>query len=269
MGSTQDKQQPLTGWQRTLVVGIDRLVHSFAVRWLAVFNSLAFLYVGLPVLAPILMNAGFESPARLIYTVYSPMCHQMAQRSFFLFGEQPVYPRELAGTEYRPIEDYVDDLPEFRGVSPDNWPAFFAAARSFTGNEQMGYKMALCERDVGIYGFIFIGGLLYGMLRRSVRINPLPLWAFLIIGMGPIAADGFSQLLGYWSMPLSGGDPSGIAAFFQSVLPLRESSPLMRAFTGAWFGLTLVWMAYPHVEKGMRETAHDLAGKLERADYPG
>jgi hypothetical protein len=96
--ATEKKKQPVTGWQRSLVIGIDRVIYWVSKRWVLVFSFLAGIYVGLPILAPVLMNAGATGPARVIYTVYSPMCHQMVQRSFFLFGEQAVYPRDIAGT---------------------------------------------------------------------------------------------------------------------------------------------------------------------------
>jgi len=256
------EKKTVTGWQRTLVIRIDRTIYWFGKHWLAVFNSLAFLYVGLPVLAPVLMNAGLESPARAIYTVYSPLCHQMTQRSFFLFGEQTAYPREIAGTDLQPIEAYTDQIPEFDGLSLDDWPAFFVAARRFVGNEQLGYKMALCQRDIGIYGFLLVGGLLYAMLRYRLNVKPLPLWRFIVFGLGPIAIDGFSQLVSYWITPLDGGSATGFFASVQRLLPLRESTPLLRALTGAIFGLALVWLAYPHIEEGMQATRQDLGKKL-------
>lgn len=264
--SSSQPQKPVTGWQRSFVIGVDRAVYWFSRHWLAVFNVIIFIYVGLPILAPVLMNAGAEGPARAIYTVYKPMCHQMTQRSFFLFGEQAAYPREIAGTDLQPIEAYIDDIPEFQDVSAGDWPAFFAAARRFVGNEQMGYKMALCERDIGIYGFILVGGLIFGLVRYRVKVRPLPLILFIIIGLGPIALDGFSQLFSYWATPLDGSEASGIFAAVQSVLPLRESTPLLRTATGALFGLMLVWLAYPQVEKGMTGTRNDLAKKLSRID---
>lgn len=262
--ASSPERQPVTGWQRSFVIGIDKAVHGFTKHWLAVFNVVAFIYVGLPILAPILMNAGAEGPARAIYTIYSPLCHQMAQRSFFLFGEQTAYPREIAGTELQPIEAYVGDLPEFQDIDPENWPAFFLASRKFIGNEQMGYKMALCERDIGIYGFVLIGGLLFGMLRYRINIKPLPFFLFIVIGILPIALDGFSQLFSYWVVPSDGGAASGLLGLIQRLLPLRESTPAMRAFTGGLFGLMLVWLAYPHVEKGMGRTEGELSTKLDR-----
>jgi uncharacterized membrane protein len=266
--TTPRKQQPVTGFQRSFVVGVDRAVYWFSRHWLAVFNVLVLIYVGLPILAPVLMNAGADGPARVIYTMYKPMCHQMAQRSFFLFGEQYAYPREIAGTDLVPIEAYTDNIADFQGVSDGDWPAFFTAARRFVGNEQLGYKMALCERDIGIYGFVLIGGLVFGLLRYRVKIRPLPLILFIIIGLGPIALDGFSQLFSYWAVPIDGSEPAGIMATLSGLLPLRESTPLLRALTGALFGFMLAWLAYPQVEKGMAGTREDLRVKLSRLEEP-
>lgn len=260
------ENQPITGWQRSIVIGVDRSVYWMSRHWLALFNTIILIYVGLPILAPVLMNYGVEGPARAIYTVYSPLCHQMSQRSFFLFGEQSAYPREIAGTNLRPLEAYVDQVPEFDGVEEGNWPAFFVAARRFLGNEQMGYKMALCERDIGIYGFVLIGGLVFGMLRYRIKIRPLPFILFLIIGIGPIALDGFSQLFSYWAAPTDGTQASGLVSQVRQLLPLRESTPALRALTGALFGFMLVWLAYPHVQVGMSSTEKQLGEKLSKVD---
>jgi uncharacterized membrane protein len=259
MAAPPDKK-PATGRQRSLVIGIDKLIYGIARHWLAVFNVGVAIYVGLPMLAPILMQAGVTGPAKAIYTVYSPMCHQMASRSFFIGGEQYAYPRELAGTSLTPIEAYMPDIPEFATASPDpaDWPTFLLPARRFLGNAQMGYKMALCERDMSIYGAVLVFGLLYALLRRRFNIKPLPVWAFLIVGMGPIALDGFSQLFSQY------GTAAASLSFFNTIFPLRESTPLFRTLTGFLFGFSLAWMAYPRVDEGMEITADDLERKLVR-----
>ncbi|MCP5097755.1 MAG: hypothetical protein GY943_19585, partial [Chloroflexi bacterium] len=156
--SAPTEKKPVTGWQRTLVIRLDKIIYKFSRNWITYFNILVAIYVGLPILAPILMNAGVPGPARVIYTMYRPMCHQMASRSFFLFGEQYAYPRELAGTNLTSLETYATDIDEFAEVTPNNWAQFFVAAQRFLGNEQMGYKTALCERDMSIYGFVLIAG---------------------------------------------------------------------------------------------------------------
>ena len=261
---TSSPKEPVTGWQRDVVVRVDRLLYNFSRHWLAVFNVIIAIYVGLPILAPVLMKAGARGPANVIYTVYSPMCHQMASRSFFLFGEQIAYPRQLAAGNLKPLEAYAADIPEFAGVNPDNWVSFFLAARRFVGNEELGYKMALCERDIAIYGFVLLGGLVYGLLRRRYHVKPLPLLAFVIIGMGPIALDGFSQLFGYYASLFEPVEASAAIAFIQRIFPLRESTPLLRTLTGALFGFMLVWLAYPRIEEGMQGTERDLERKLRR-----
>lgn len=254
-----------TSGTQSLTVYGDRFSAWFGRHWLAVFNTAVALYVLLPILAPTLMQAGLTTPARAIYTLYSPMCHQMATRSFFLFGEQPAYPRELAGTGLTPLEAYTADIPEFAGIDPDDWGRYFLAARRFVGNEQMGYKMALCERDIAIYSFVLLGGLVYGLLRSQRRVRPLPILLFILIGLTPIALDGFSQLFGYYTIPINGGDPTPMQETLARIFPLRESPPWLRFSTGALFGFMLVWLVYPHVDKGM--TPPEI--KAEREAAPG
>lgn len=254
------EQQPYATENQGCARGIDRLVYWISRHWLALFNTLVAVYIALPLLAPVLMNAGATGPARIIYTIYSPLCHQMASRSFFLFGDQVAYPRAIAGTSFTPIEAYMPTLEEFAGASadPENWAAFLLAARRFVGNEQMGYKMALCERDMAIYTAVLLTGLLYGFLRRRMAIKPMPIWAFLIIGLGPIALDGFSQLFSQYLVVLT---PQAIP-----FLPLRESSPFLRTITGALFGFSLVWLTYPHIDAGMQKTEADQRQKFKQIE---
>lgn len=239
---------------------IDRIFHTLARRWLLFLNLAVALYVGLPMLAPVLMNAGLTGPAALLYRVYSPMCHQLASRSFFLFGEQIAYPREIAGSRLTPIEAYMPGLPEFAEASPDpaEWATFLWPARRFVGNEQMGYKMALCQRDISLYLSILAGGLAYGVLRRRGPLRPMPFWLFLLIGIGPIALDGFSQL---FSQFFVGTQLDALARLF----PLRESTPLLRSLTGALFGLSIVWLVYPRLDVSFRATAEDIGRRLALA----
>jgi len=242
-----------------LSLRIDRTVYWFTRHWLAIINAVVAVYVGLPLLAPVMMQTGATGPARLIYLAYSPFCHQMASRSFFLFGDQYAYPRDLAGTSLAPFEAYMSEIPAFAGVSPEleEWVSFLLPARSFVGNQQMGYKTALCERDMAIYGFVLIGGLVYGLIRRRHKVKPLPVWAFLVFGLGPIALDGFSQLLSQYGVAL---EP---LSFLNAIFPLRESSPFLRTLTGAMLGFSFVWLAYPHVDISMKESEKSHLERLE------
>jgi uncharacterized membrane protein len=125
----------------------------------------------------------------------------------------------------------------------------------------MGYKMAFCERDISIYFFLFVGGLFYSLFHRYFFIKPLPVWAFIMIGMGPIGLDGFTQLFAYMFAPDGGG---AIFEFLQNAFPLRESPPFLRSFTGALFGLMLAWLAYPRIAEGMEDTNKQVEAKLTR-----
>jgi hypothetical protein len=56
-----------------------------------------FIFNALPFLAPVFMKLGLEGIGRAIYLIYWPLCHQMAQRSFFLFGPAGFRCSSLAG----------------------------------------------------------------------------------------------------------------------------------------------------------------------------
>jgi uncharacterized membrane protein len=204
----------------------DRAAGWLSRHWLAAFNGFVGVFLGLSFLAPVLMKIGATAPARWIYAVYSATCHQLGFRSFFLFGEQLFYPR----AEFQAVT----------GIDPnDIW-----ASRAFIGNGLFGYKIALCERCVAIYGAILIAGLAFAFLRG--RIKPLHWALWIALGIIPIGLDGGSQLLSY--LP-----------FFS--FPARESTPLLRVITGVLFGLTSVWFAYPYMQESMDE---ELAGNTPR-----
>jgi uncharacterized membrane protein len=224
--SKQPEEAPRNrDWSRR----INRVVLGLSRHWLAMVNIVVFIYIGLAFAAPILVRAGNERPASVIYAIYGRLCHQLAFRSWFLYGEQPAYPRELAGTE---LMSY--------GEATGHDESDHALAQSFIGDEALGYKVALCERDVGIYGSILVAGLIFALVRK--RLKPLPIWAWLLFGIIPIALDGGSQLV--FGMPLP----------LLSSLPIRESTPFLRTITGVLFGVANVWLSFPYVEESMAET---------------
>jgi uncharacterized membrane protein len=203
-------------------------------NYMILLNVIVLIYFGLPFLAPVFMRAGAELPAAGIYRLYSFTCHQLAYRSWFLFGEQAAYPRADAGLEnYVPYEAAT-------GLPSED----LIAGRNFTGNETLGYKVALCERDVAIYGAILLFGILFSVTGR--RIPALPWYLWVLIGLVPIGLDGFSQLIS--QPPLE-------------ILPYRESTPFLRTLTGGLFGFTTAWFGYPLVEETMAETREVLGSK--------
>lgn len=216
----------------------DRISLFISKKYLLILNILVFFYVGLSFLAPVLMKAGLPGLAKPIYTVYSGVCHQLAFRSWFLFGDQEAYPRSAANV------DGLVPYGEATGLDEGNlWEA-----RAFRGNESVGYKVAFCERDVAIYAAMLLFGLLYWVTKE--RIPALPWYLWLIIGMGPIGLDGFSQLF------------SQIPNF--PFWPYRESTPFLRTLTGGIFGFTTAWFGYPLVKETMEDTRVMVATKINR-----
>jgi uncharacterized membrane protein len=216
----------------------DRFSLWLSKNLMMVITFFLFLYAGLPFLAPVLMKANIIAPAKVIYAIYSPLCHQLAFRSWFLFGEQPFYPRSLAGlSNYITFEDAT-------GIPSTE----IFKAREFVGNSVVGYKVALCERDTAIYGSMLLFGIIFMLTGRKLKTIPWYLW--IIFGLIPIGIDGFSQLPG-----LSSG-------LLPAWLPIRESTPLLRVITGTLFGGSTAWYLFPLIEESMRETRQFLASKM-------
>lgn len=220
--------------------------------WLRIAIVIIGIYVSLPFIAPTLMKIGLPGPASVIYTIYSPLCHQFAFRSIFLYGEQPFYPRDIANTPYRSYEAYSAENPNLPDVADPTYFGidFWMPARSFVGNEQMGYKTTLCARDVAIYLGLFAGALIYSIPYVRRRLRPIPLWLYFIAGLGPIGLDGFSQLLSYPPFEL---------------WQVRETAPFFRVATGACFGLMNAWLGFPYIEMSMQDTYYQILFKLRRA----
>lgn len=212
----------------------DRFSHWFSNHYMVLLNGFVFLYVFFSVFAPVLMRVGLETPAKVIYRVYSPLCHQLAFRSFFLFGEQSHYPRELAG-----VGDVIT-YSQASGLSEYD----IAAARNFIGNESMGFKMALCQRDFAIYFAIFIFGLIFSLSGK--KIQPIPWYLWFLIGIAPIGFDGLSQLLSQTGLD------------FLDWITLRESTPFLRTITGALFGFASAWFGFPYLEESVQENRHEM-----------
>jgi uncharacterized membrane protein len=223
--------------RQVLTVG-ERLSYWLAKHYLFMLNLLIFTYVGLPFMAPVFMHAGLPALAKPIYAAYSITCHQLSFRSWFMYGEQPAYPRQAAG-----VKDWLT-YGQATGLNEGD----LVQARKYIGDEIVGYKVAYCQRDVAIYLAMLLFGLLYALFGR--RIPPLPWYLWVLIGMVPIGLDGLSQLVSQL--------PGWILWAY------RESTPLMRTLTGGLFGFTTAWFGFPLFEETMQETRLYLASKIAR-----
>jgi hypothetical protein len=60
-------------------------------HWFETFLIVYGLWVFAPFLAPIFMQLGWTGAGKAIYFIYSFFCHQLPERSYFLFGEKSMY----------------------------------------------------------------------------------------------------------------------------------------------------------------------------------
>ena len=121
---------------------IDNLVS----HWLLIANVVLGVFVITPWLAPVFMHLGWEGAGRAVYTVYGFFCHQLPERSWFLFGSRLTLP--LA--EIQRIGNLSNDMFDLR---------------RFIGNVEIGWKVAWSDRMVSFYGGWFLFGLVYGLVR--------------------------------------------------------------------------------------------------------
>jgi uncharacterized membrane protein len=224
---TREGAETPSGKQRT-AIQLNRAVHWFARHWVAFFNFAIALYLAGAVLPPVLMHLDLTGLAGALYALYRPFCHQYPFRSWFLFGDSVIHPL------HEPIP-----ILEMNRLS------------SFVGTAEIGYKMALCQRDIAIYGAMTVVGMVYGVARKRLHISALPLWLFFGFSLMPMMLDGGVQWLSY-----------AVWQFFPSVLAQPfETVPTMRALTGSLFGAGVIAVGYPYLNEYFEDVLDTLKQK--------
>ena len=214
--------------------------HWIARHWLAIFNIAIGLFVLGALLAPALMRAGYTGPASALYTLYGFTCHQLPQRSYFLFGQKLMYP----------LDRILSSWPEATG---------FFEQRAILGDPIFGYKVAIASRCTAIYSAILLVGLLFGLTRRQIR--PLPILGALALSL-PMALDGVSHIISEVTGLGFRSTNAWLQALTQNAFPLdfytgddlSSFNWLMRTVTGALFGIAVVWMVYPTLRLAFRRS---------------
>src|SRR3990172_7462406 len=239
--------------ERSAAARANRLVYWLSRHWLLVANVLVGLYVGLPWLAPLFMRLGWTAAGNAIYLIFSTQCHQLPQRSFFLFGPKPMYSLAEIQTAWRTTLDPV-------------------VLRQFVGSPDMGYKVAWSDRMVSLYTSVPLGALLWWPLRR--RLRPLPLWWLPFFAL-PIVVDGgthfLSDLAGIgqgfrdtnqWLAALTG---YRFPPTYYAGDALGSFNSWIRLITGPLFGVGLAWSAMPYLHASFSDAARQIKAKFERA----
>jgi len=208
-------------------------------HWLGIFLVLYGLWVWTPFFAPVFMKIGWSNAGKAIYFIYSFFCHQLPERSFFLFGEKTMY-----------------TLSEIQSAWQDTINPMIL--RQFIGNTDMGWKIAWSDRMISFYTSIWMFAVAWSFFRK--KIKPLSLFWFAILLL-PIALDGGTHMI---------SDLFGIGQGFRDsnqwlILLTNHSLPvsfyagdafgsfnsLMRLVTGLLAGLGIVWLAFPFLEDSL------------------
>jgi len=138
------------------------------------------------------------------YYAFSFTCHQIDQRSLC----------------------YFPDSNQSMIASCTPYQQHYTATKSAVIHNPVhgvGYKIAVCSRDVAIYGAMLIGCVAWAILNiKNLREQrwPHPIW--LLLAMIPIGLDGLTQLIG-----------------------LRESTNEIRVISGAIIGFACAFYLIP------------------------
>jgi|CXWL01.1.fsa_nt_gi uncharacterized membrane protein len=204
-------------------------------HWFETFMIVYGLWVFTPFLAPIFMQAGWTGAGRAIYFAYSFFCHQLPERSLFLFGQKSMY-----------------SLVEIQAAWQDTINPL--VLRQFIGNEAIGWKIAWSDRMISFYTSVWLFAVLWFPLRR--KIKPLPWWGFVLLLL-PLIIDGgthmFSDYAGIGqgfrdtNQWLADWTKNTLPATFYAGDALGSFNSIMRFFSGLLAGLGLVWLAFPSV----------------------
>ncbi len=220
---------------------MQNFTHWLAKHWLLAFSLFWGFFVALPFFAPVFMQAGWDAAGRSIYAIYSMLCHQLPQRSFFLFGPKPMYSLAEIQAAFQPTTD----------------PGLL---RQFLGNSALGWKVAWSDRMFAMYTTMLPAAWLWASLRR--KLGFLPIWGFLLFLL-PMAVDGTAHLIsdfagigqGFrdgnaWLVALTG---NSLPASFYVGDALGSFNSWMRLLSGVFFAVGLVWFGFPYVEEVFRD----------------
>lgn len=204
-------------------------------HWLQIFIIVYGAWVFIPFLAPLFMKIGWTGVGKTIYFIYSFFCHQLPERSFFLFGQKAMYSLSEIQAAWQPT------------VNP-------MILRQFTGNAIMGWKIAWSDRMISFYTSIWLFAVLWFPLRH--RLKPLSGWT-LALCLLPIVVDGGTHAI---------SDFAGIGQGFRdtnewlilltnNIFPasfyagdaLGSFNSLMRFISGLLAGFAIGWLVFSSI----------------------
>jgi uncharacterized membrane protein len=237
--------------RQQLLTLADKTLYFFSSHWIILFGLLFGVYVWLPFTAPVFMHWGWIGAGNVIYFIYSFLCHQLPERSFFLFGAKSMYSiREIQAAWQYTIDPII--------------------LRRFIGNAGFGWKVAWSDRMVAMYTSLFFLGLLWWPFRK--RIKPLPGWGFILL-LVPMGIDGLTHFLSdlaglgqgfrYTNAWLAVITHNVFPAAFYAGDALGSFNSWMRLLSGILFGIGVVWFSFPYLDELFSRQARSVASRTQ------
>lgn len=164
-----------------------------------------------------------DSPqTQTAYDVGVYLCHQKISRSICIFKTLDSY--------------YIGDCTKQNGqyVEGDN-----RIIKAVDEKGNIGFKLPICSRDIGIYLAMLIGGL-YCYKTRKIDSKDIPPSIWLVLALIPLGIDGTTQLLSNFGISLP-------------FIGFYESTNLVRLITGLISGIALPFYIFPLVNAYSRK----------------
>jgi uncharacterized membrane protein len=235
----------------------EDLAYWLSRHWILIVSILFGIYAMTPFMAPVFMHIGWTLPARAIYFIYSFLCHQLPERSYFLFS--PTLSHSL-----KEIQSAWQNTSN---------PAIL---RQFTGSAQMGWKVAWSDRMVSMFTSLWVFGMLWGAFRKRPR--SLPWWGLALLLL-PMEVDGITHLVSdfagigqgfrdqnLWLRVIT---HNALAPSFYAGDAWGSFNAWMRLITGFLFGFGAVWFVFPYLENIFADYPRLIERKLKRSpDLP-
>lgn len=105
-----------------------------------------------------------------------------------------------------------------------------------------GHQVAFCQRETAMYTALFVGGLVYGLLRHRLARHPISMWLVVLL-VAPLVIDGGTHTIdAVWPA-------LGLRGEYNAAGGLNW---WLRLTTGTLFALAVVLGIYPHLDRGLR-----------------
>ena len=248
LNNDQDQYPPAPNPTRNFVIFLQVMIYLLSKHWLLIANLFAGTILAMAFLAPLFMFAGWADGADYFYKILAPHDHQLPHRAYFLFGQNGL------------VQSYSLEQVLALGADSTN-------LRSFIGNPEIGYKMALNHRMTAIFAGIFFSGVFWAWNGRKPKLGLF--WFLLLIA--PLLIDGFTHLnaeengsgfrSNQWAIALTGGT---LSEEFYAGSTVGTLNWWLRTINGLMFGVGFTWYLYTFLDYRFTKIHNTLRPRLRK-----